>query len=199
MNAGWVAAVDSFFATTTLNGSWFTEVVFVPLIEVADYGLRESMDPDGVPAKQDRARVLRMVGDVNFQVHAGFDGSNAIWVLVWYIARFGKEETDNAVANSAGGGLVNYDPLQTPAPFLFMQNSIVEHRMTVGASIPGIASAPERASEIGLRSTRFDKRMSLPMKTDDELYLVFSASIAQTTETPPIVAVNYLLRFLMTD
>lgn len=203
MNTGWVAAIDSLVLTTELNGSWFTDVAFIPLIEVADYAFHESLDPDGVPSKQERCRVLRMVGDINWQIHAGTDGSSAIWILVWYIARFGKEETDNAVGNSLAGGLVNYDPLQTPAPFLFKQQSIVEHRMTIGQATPTYVqadpAAPGWPQDVGLRSTRFDKKMSLPLKDDDELYLVAAASIGQTSEEAPIVGLNYLLRFLITD
>jgi len=199
MNNGWVGAIDSFQAGTELfAGSWFTDVAFVPLVEVADYGLRESLDPDGLPTKQERSRVLKMVGDIAFTIIPGFDGSDARWRLSWYLARFGKEETDNAVANSLGGGIFNYDPLQLPGPFLYLQQSILEHHMAVGFASPRVALV-ESDPEDGHTRRRWNKRMSLPLKTDEELYLVFAATIGQTTEEPPVVAVDYQLRFLITD
>jgi len=198
MNAGWVGAIDSLLATTVLSGSWFTDIVFVPLLEVADYGLHESLDPDGLPTKQERCRVLKMVGDIAFTVFAGTDGSDARWRISWYLARFGKEETDNAVGNTLGGGLFNYDPLQLPGPFLYMQQAILEHHMAVGFASPRV-SAAESDPEDGHTRRRFNKKMSLPLKTDDELYLVFAATIAQTTEEQPLVGLDYQLRFLITD
>jgi len=198
MNAGWVGAIDSLLATTALNvNSWFTDVVFVPLLEVADYGLHESLD-DGLPTKQERCRVLKMVGDVSFTVVPGVDGSDARWRINWYLARFGKEETDNAVGNSLAGGLFNYDPLQLPGPFLYMQNSILEHHMATGFASPRF-SGGESDPEDGHHRRRFNKRMSLPLKTDEELYLVFAATIGQTTEEMPLVGLDYTLRFLITD
>jgi len=199
MNTGWVATVDSLVATTELSGSWFTDVIFIPLLEVADYAFHESLDPDGVPSKQERCRVLRMVGDLNLQViPPGVQGAQAVWTIVWYIGRFGKEETDNAVGNSLAGGLVNYDPIQTPAPFLFKQQSILEHHMIVGTSNEAEPAFGE-PRRIGQSTRRFDKKMSLPLKDDEELYLVLAASIGLITEDPPLVGINYLVRFLVTD
>jgi len=199
MNTGWVAAVDSLLVSTELSGSWFTDVVFIPLLEVADYAFHESLDPDGVPTKQERCRLLRMVGDLNIQVVApGVQGAQASWVVVWYIGRFGKEETDNAVGNSLAGGLVNYDPIQTPAPFLFKQQSIIEHHMMVGTSNEQEPAFGE-PRRIGQTSRRFDKKMSLPMKDDEELYLILAASIGLSTEEAPFLALNYLVRMLITD
>lgn len=199
MNTGWVAAIDSLVATTELSGSWFTDVLFIPLIEVADYAFHESLDPDGVPTKQERCRVLRMVGDLNFQVVCpGVQGALAIWIINWYIGRFGKEETDNAVGNSLAGGLVNYDPLQAPAPYLFKQQSILEHHMVTGTSNESEPAFGEPA-RVGHSSKRFDKKMSLPLKDDEELYLIIGASIGLNTEDPPSVWINYLMRFLVTD
>jgi len=198
MNNGWVGAIDSFVSTTVLNGSWFTDIVFVPLLEVADYGLRESLDPDGLPTKQERTRVLKMVGDIAFTIVPGFDGSDARWRLNWYLARFGKEETDNAVGNSLAGGMFNYDPLQVPGPFLYMQQAILEHHQAVGFASPRFASG-ESDPQDGHTRRRFNKKLGLPLSTDDELYLVFAATIAQTSENMPIVGCDYTLRFLITD
>jgi len=167
---------------------------------VADYGLRESLDPDGIPTKQERSRVLRMVGDLAFRVLPGPESPEllALWRINWYLARFGKEETDNAVGNSLAGGLFNYDPLQLPAPFLYSQQAILDHRMCVGQSV----NSPDASAVqpiVGQKTYRFDKKMNLPLKTDDELYLVFGATIAQGDEEAPFVGVDYLFRFLITD
>jgi len=195
--------MDAFVATTELGfGTWFTDVVFVPLVEVADYGLLESLDPDGVPSKQDRSKVLRMVGDLNFIMIPGEGGGGAIWDLAWYIGRFGKEETDNAVGNTASGGLVNYDPLQTPGPFLFKQQAIIQHRYIAGESYPVQINGTDGWAldqRTGIRNFHFDKKMGLPLKTDDELYLILAAGFGQTTENAPEVRVSYQLRFLISD
>jgi len=200
MNTGWVGAIDALILPTALNGSWFTDIAFIPLLEVADYGLQESLDPDGTPTKQDRSRVLRMVGDINLIMQAGFDGGPCLWNLSFYIARFGKEETDNAVGNSLAGGLVNYDPLQDPAPFLYKQQAIVMHRFVSGQSlVASIGSDTGWPNDTAVRNFHFDKKMSLPLKTDDELYLVTAGSFSQISEEAPAMGINYLLRFLISD
>jgi len=203
MNNGWVGATDAFISTTVLGGtgSWFTDIVFVPLLEVADYGLRESLDPDGIPTKQERSRVLRMVGDLNYVLLPGAESPEvqATCRLDWYLGRFGKEETDNAVGNSLAGGLFNYDPLQVPAPFLYSQQAILDHRMAVMVSVNAPAQPPVFQPVLDRKHYRIDKKMSLPLRSDDELYLVYAATIAQGSEEAPAIFTNYLFRFLITD
>jgi len=202
MNTGWVAQVGVTAHPTALAaGQWFTDVIFLPLVELADYADRESLDPTGVPSKQERCRVLKMVGDIGFQMVPGVGGSEANWSLTWYIAPFGKEEVQNAIANTLGGGLVNYDPLGGEAEFLFRQQRIVEQHHSIGHMWPSIVqdAVVAQAGEHGIRNYRFNKRLGVPLKTDEELYLVAGASITQTTEDEPFLAISMLLRFLITD
>jgi len=201
MNTGWVAKVEVAAFPTVLNLFWFTDVIFVPLVELADYADRESLDPDGVPSKQDRCKVLRMVGDINWQMVAGTGGSHASWTLAWYIAAFGAEEIDNAVGNSLAGGLVNYDPLGSDAQFLFRQQRILMHRQVTGQAHPTLTNGTDlvQAPDFPSRNFHLDKRMNLPLKTDEELYLVAAAAFGQTSEEEPQLGLSLLLRFLITD
>jgi len=200
MHSGWVASVNNTAVDSQLDvvtNTWFTDVLFFPLVEVADYADHESLDPDGTNTKQERCRVLKMHGNVSFIMAAGVGGGGATWHLAWYIARFGKEETDNAVANGPGGGLVNYDPLSETGSYLFRQQAVVEHRFTVGQALPVVLDLTP--DQLGIRNYQFNKRMGLPLKTDEELYLVAAGSFAQTTENAPLMAVAWQLRFLITD
>lgn len=202
MNNGWVAAIDSFLATSVLGGggAFFTDIVFVPLIEVADYSLTESLDPDGTPTKQDRSRVLKMVGDLTFRVIPGLDAEVCLYRINWYLARFGKEESDNAVGNSLAGGLFNYDPLQLPGPFMYSQQAIVEQRQSIGFSTDPTTGNPNQPTRIGQHNYRWNRKMSLPLKSDDEFYLVFAMTSTEAfAEDPPLLAVDYMFRFLITD
>lgn len=202
MNNGWVASTDNFLVPVTLDvpsSTFFSDVAFAPLIEVADYGDHESLD-SGLPSKQDRARVLKMVGDIGFIMAAGFDGGFATWHLSFYLARFGKEETDNALANGPGGGLLNYDPLSIGAEYLYRQQAIVEHKFALGQAIPSHTETGFGWPDMhGIRNYHFNKKMSLPLKTDEEFYLVAAGSFAQTSENEPLMAITYRLRFLITD
>jgi len=202
MNTGWVAQVGVTAHPTALTGGqWFTDVIFLPLVELADYADRESLDPTGVPSKQDRCRVLKMVGDLAFQMQPGDGGSEANWSLTWYVAPFGRDEVQNAIANTLGGGLVNYDPLGGEAEFLFRQQRIVEQHHTIGHAWPAIVqdAVVAQAGEPGIRNYRFNKKLGLSLRTDEELYLVVAASFTQITENEPFLAISMLLRFLISD
>lgn len=202
MNTGWVAQVGVTAHPTALTGGqWFTDVIFLPLVELADYADRESLDPTGVPSKQDRCRVLKMVGDLAFQMQPGDGGSEANWSLTWYVAPFGRDEVQNAIANTIGGGLANYDPLGGEAEFLFRQQRIVEQHHTIGHAWPAIVqdAVVAQAGEPGIRNYRFNKKLGLSLRTDEELYLVTAASFTQITENEPFLAISMLLRFLISD
>jgi len=197
----WVGVVGVNLANFELNGGiWFSPVLFFPLIEVADYGEYESLDPQGVPSKQEQTRVLKMVGDININVVAGDDSGPGRATVSWYIAAYGTEEVENALANPSPIGVGNYDPLEADGRYLFTQNRLVEMHQFTGQISPTFATTPpvEPARDL-IRSYRFNKRMSLPLKVDEELYLVVSASATVFGEDSPIMGVSRQLRFLLTD
>jgi len=80
-----------------------------------------------------------------------------------------------------------------------MQEAIIEHHQAVGLAMPPIASSGDAPVKNGERNYRYNKRMGMPLRTDDELYLVFAATVGQTSEVAPAVFLNYALRFLITD
>jgi len=204
MNRGWVAKSIVQESSTTLDGptqNWFTPVIFVPLVELADYTDKESLDPVGAVSKQDRCRVLKMVGDVNFVGQPRPNESEFTCNLSFYFAVFGQEEVQNA-ALVGPTGVVNYDPLDSDGRFLFRQQRIIEQRHVVGDGAPNVFSTENGIgwpSNRWLRNFHYNKRLGVTLTTDEELYLVYAASFDAIGEDGPTLSLSLMLRMLVTD
>jgi len=172
--------------------SWFAPVSFLPLIELADYAdianatAASALAPEtfGFSSKQDRIKCRSIDIDFTFfPIPIPGSPANPIttWFIAWYIAKLSYQETANAVA-LGGTGLNRYDPVGIDALHLH-QLPLIRFGTRRGLSKFLEANLPSFFPHYQVK-TRF--RSHVTLKTDEELYFVYSASFAGgLSEDPP--------------
>lgn len=186
-------AQDAQFDAVT--SSWFTPVVFYPLIELADYAdwadstAVAPVGGFGESSKQDRITVRSVKLDITFSPFPVGFGSTVTpittWFVSWYVCKLSFQETVNAVL-LGGSGLLRYDPVSVDAGFLH-QLPLVRFGSRSGVSKFPDNSATEPFSP-SFQQYKINKfiPMRMTLKTDEELYLVFAASFGGgLSEDPP--------------
>jgi len=208
-NKAWVGASANDASVGVLDvssGSWFTDIIFTPIVELADYafgyqGVPPGSGDFGVGSKQDRCTIHRLVGDLNFNPSPGSGGSNAIWSISWYIAAFRFQEIENAIALGPLG-VFEYDPLASGGAYLFRVNRMVMHKFHILWQAPSLSVGGGADVEVGeshMRNWHIDVKMNMQLRTDEELYLVWTGAAGQTTENAPALAMNMALRARISD
>jgi len=149
----------------------------------------------GLPTKQDRIKVRSIHLDLNFTLLPVNNGAAATPITSWYLAWYIFKDSYQAVANAValgGLGLLRYDPVAADGQFLY-ELPLVRFGSRNGfaraAPTAAIDSAQWNIPTVPVKQ-RFKTGLSL--KTDEELYLVFSAVWAGglSEDTPPAIAVS---------
>jgi len=179
-----------------LTGSYFTPVTFLPLIELADYAdiadatQAAPFDSYGSSTKQDRVVVNSIDMDITVNVLPVNSGGpvipQTIWFVAWYIFKGSFQDVANAV--SLGGlGLLRYDPVAVDPEFLY-RLPLVRFGSRFGHC--GNFDGNGQGNVISHFQVKRRFRSRVTLKTDEELYFVFSASISGGLEEDPPPAVS---------
>jgi len=200
----WITGIVNDASVATYDDptqSFFTDVSFLPLIELADYARTAVEVPTapvgefGIPTKQDRIKVRSIHLDLNFTLIPVNNGASATpitsWYLAWYIFKGSYQDVANAVA-LGGVGLLRYDPVSAFGQFLHDLPLVrfgSRNGFARAAPTAAIDSAQWNIPTVPVKQ-RFKTGLSL--KTDEELYLVFSAVFAGglSEDIPPVIAVS---------
>jgi len=186
----WIGSsvVDSFqFTESGFPGIYQTDVLFVPLVQVVDYATYplEELGGPVVPqgSRQERVKLRRCKLDANYFIDTRQGPGQVFSVHTgWYLAKFSLSEIANAIA--APGGTAAYDPLIDTGEHLFKHPVVRFGEDFYMQMWPGVQEGVTEFSGFGLnpKAIQFSSRMRLGLETDEEFYLVFTASIAGPEE-----------------
>jgi len=192
------------------SNTWFAALLFEPLVELADYAHHSIAEPTeaGLPAQfpgggygaaslEDRVRINRCQLQCDFFPLAAPDGSGWSWQHAWYLAKFSFQEVANTalLAATESDAVRKYDPLDVSEQWLH-RNRIVKFGQTVNIG-PTLATATDGAyPKVRLN---LNIPMHMQLRTDEEFYLISTASMVQTTEDPPTYLYQGFSRCHITD
>lgn len=200
----WVGSsvVDGDLMEETDPGLYLSAVLFVPLVQVVDYAtypfeeLAGPVVPQG--SRQERVTLTRCKLDAEYVIDTS-NSATELWTanVAWYLCKFSLSEVVNAIGNTAGGGMFPYDPLSNTGEFLF-KHPVVRHGQDFWRQqYPGAIAGPETFSGFGqqTRKIQFNGKLRLGLETDEEFYLVITASAQSAVELQtPLLALSLQAR-----
>jgi len=181
------------FTETGIPGLYQSDVLFVPLVQVVDYSTwpLEELGGPVIPqgTAQERIKLIRCKLDAEFIFLPASSGFPNYWTCLmgWYLAKFSLSEIQNAIAVGPAGTF-SYDPMADTAEHLFKHPVVRFGQDSWTATPPTVdpVSGEFVQSNLPTRHISFSAPMRLSMETDEEFYLVISASATGEEEVTPV-------------